>query len=405
MWSDLAPRRAVGRRRRLLPPAVHPAPSASCAAWFVEQAAPAACASRPTASATGRLVAGAPVGRVPRRHAAVADRVAPRLGARRRGVRRAARRGLRARGGRPAAGARGRARPADRGVGVRRGGGVAVRAGLPRLAAGDRRDRPGTQARELRDRDGVPARRDGRRRARAGARPGAAGWTDRACFVELHVEQGRDLVDRGAAVGVASEIWPHGRYRFDFTGEANHAGTTRMEDRHDPMLTYAMTALAANKQARLAGAARDVRPGRGRAQRHQRDAVAGDRPGWTPGARPTRRWPTLVERDHAAGDRARRAGRHHARRSPPSRCPGRSPSTPPWPAPDRRRPRGRRLAGHPDRGRPRRRHPLGAGDPDRDAVRPQPHRRLALAGRARRDRRLPGRRRRRSPTTLERLAA
>src|SRR4051812_4060556 len=72
-------------------------------------------------------------------------------------------------------------------------------------------------------------------------------------FVELHVEQGRDLVDRGAAVGVASEIWPHGRYRFDFEGVANHAGSTRMEDRADPMLTYAMTALAANKQARLAG--------------------------------------------------------------------------------------------------------------------------------------------------------
>ncbi|MGA8255805.1 MAG: allantoate amidohydrolase [Nocardioides sp.] len=70
-------------------------------------------------------------------------------------------------------------------------------------------------------------------------------------FVELHVEQGRDLVDRGAAVGLASEIWPHGRYRFDFVGEANHAGSTRMEDRADPMLTYAMTALAANKQARL----------------------------------------------------------------------------------------------------------------------------------------------------------
>ena len=51
--------------------------------------------------------------------------------------------------------------------------------------------------------------------------------------------------------GIASEIWPHGRYRFDFTGEANHAGSTRMADRKDPMLTYAMTALAANKQARL----------------------------------------------------------------------------------------------------------------------------------------------------------
>ncbi len=72
-------------------------------------------------------------------------------------------------------------------------------------------------------------------------------------FVELHVEQGRDLVDRSAVVGVASGIWPHGRYRYEFAGSADHAGTTRMEDRADPMLTYAMTALAANKQARLAG--------------------------------------------------------------------------------------------------------------------------------------------------------
>src|SRR5699024_5250495 len=73
-------------------------------------------------------------------------------------------------------------------------------------------------------------------------------------FVELHVEQGRALVDTGDAVGVASAIWPHGRYRFDFRGCANHAGTTAMTDRQDPMLTYAMTALAANKQARLSGA-------------------------------------------------------------------------------------------------------------------------------------------------------
>ncbi|GAA1808993.1 allantoate amidohydrolase [Luedemannella flava] len=74
------------------------------------------------------------------------------------------------------------------------------------------------------------------------------------CFVELHVEQGRALVDLDAAVGVASAIWPHGRWRFDFRGEANHAGTTRMADRHDPMLTFAFTVLAANKEARLSGA-------------------------------------------------------------------------------------------------------------------------------------------------------
>jgi N-carbamoyl-L-amino-acid hydrolase len=70
-------------------------------------------------------------------------------------------------------------------------------------------------------------------------------------FVELHIEQGRSL---DAPVGVASAIWPHGRWRMDFTGEANHAGTTRMVDRRDPMLTLAYTVLAANKEARLASA-------------------------------------------------------------------------------------------------------------------------------------------------------
>jgi N-carbamoyl-L-amino-acid hydrolase len=70
-------------------------------------------------------------------------------------------------------------------------------------------------------------------------------------FVELHVEQGRGLVDSGVPVGVATAIWPHGRWRVDLTGRADHAGATRMEDRRDPMLTYAMLALAANKQARL----------------------------------------------------------------------------------------------------------------------------------------------------------
>ena len=108
-------------------------------------------------------------------------------------------------------------------------------------------------ARELRDRDGVPLLDA---MAAAGVEPelGRAPWLDRVgCFVELHVEQGRDLVDRDAAVGLASGIWPHGRFRFDFTGEANHAGSTRMEDRHDPMLTYATTALAAAEQARRVG--------------------------------------------------------------------------------------------------------------------------------------------------------
>ncbi len=115
---------------------------------------------------------------------------------------------------------------------------------------------PWEKAAALTDRDGT---RFDEALAAAGLEPDSAHvvWTELreriSCFVELHVEQGRDLVDRDAAVGVATAIWPHGRYRFDFGGEANHAGTTRMEDRHDPMLTYAMTVLAANEQARLSG--------------------------------------------------------------------------------------------------------------------------------------------------------
>ena len=77
-------------------------------------------------------------------------------------------------------------------------------------------------------------------------------------FVELHVEQGRWLAEaadpKTASVGVATAIWPHGRWRLEFGGRADHAGTTRMEDRADPMVTAAFAALAANKQARLAGA-------------------------------------------------------------------------------------------------------------------------------------------------------
>jgi beta-ureidopropionase / N-carbamoyl-L-amino-acid hydrolase len=68
-------------------------------------------------------------------------------------------------------------------------------------------------------------------------------------FVELHIEQGSALAGLGAAVGIAEGIWPHGRWRMDFTGRADHAGTTRLADRRDPMLPYAATVLAARQAA------------------------------------------------------------------------------------------------------------------------------------------------------------
>lgn len=109
------------------------------------------------------------------------------------------------------------------------------------------------RARALTDREGVTL---AEAMAAAGTDPDGIGPDhDRlariGAFVELHIEQGRGLVDQGAPVGVASAIWPHGRWRLDITGEGNHAGTTRMADRRDPMLTAAYTVLAANKEARL----------------------------------------------------------------------------------------------------------------------------------------------------------
>ena len=79
-----------------------------------------------------------------------------------------------------------------------------------------------------------------------------------AAFVELHVEQGRGLADLGAPVAVGSAIRPHGRWRFDLAGRADHAGTTRLEDRDDPMLTHARVVLSARQAAARCGAVATV---------------------------------------------------------------------------------------------------------------------------------------------------
>ena len=115
---------------------------------------------------------------------------------------------------------------------------------------------PAERALALRDADGVTMASALRT---AGCSPESVGRDDEtvrrvATFVELHVEQGRGLVDLGAPVGVASAIWPHGRWRADLAGEANHAGTTQLADRDDPMLAYARLVLAARDAASRHGA-------------------------------------------------------------------------------------------------------------------------------------------------------
>jgi N-carbamoyl-L-amino-acid hydrolase len=106
-------------------------------------------------------------------------------------------------------------------------------------------------ARELRDGSGVSLAEAMTAAGLDPARIGPDG--DRlaglAAYVELHIEQGSALDGLGAPVGIAEGIWPHGRWLLEFTGRADHAGTTRIADRRDPMLPHAAAVLAARQAA------------------------------------------------------------------------------------------------------------------------------------------------------------
>jgi N-carbamoyl-L-amino-acid hydrolase len=103
----------------------------------------------------------------------------------------------------------------------------------------------------LRDADGVTV---AEAMGAAGVDPAGMGRDAEAlarmhAFVELHIEQGRALVDRDAPVAVGTSIWPHGRWRFDIEGEANHAGTTQFADRKDPVMTLSGIVAGAREAA------------------------------------------------------------------------------------------------------------------------------------------------------------
>lgn len=94
---------------------------------------------------------------------------------------------------------------------------------------------------------GEAAERAGLSRAQLGRDPEALARL--GVFVELHVEQGRGLIDLGAPIGVASSILAHGRWRLEFAGQGNHAGTTAIADRRDPMVAAAGAILASREVA------------------------------------------------------------------------------------------------------------------------------------------------------------
>lgn len=70
---------------------------------------------------------------------------------------------------------------------------------------------------------------------------------DYAAFLELHIEQGGNLEREQKQIGVVEGIVAIEWWQFTFKGFANHAGTTPMNMRKDPMLPAARFILAVNE--------------------------------------------------------------------------------------------------------------------------------------------------------------
>ena len=70
--------------------------------------------------------------------------------------------------------------------------------------------------------------------------PKAESGIDKAkCFLELHIEQGGILDEEKIQIGAVTGIFGIRRYHIVLIGEANHAGTTPMSQRLDPMVNAA----------------------------------------------------------------------------------------------------------------------------------------------------------------------
>jgi ureidoglycolate amidohydrolase len=75
-----------------------------------------------------------------------------------------------------------------------------------------------------------------------------------SAFVELHIEQGPQLEQRGIDVGVVTAIAAPASFRLMIEGEGGHAGAVLMPQRRDAFLAAAEIALAIESAARSTGA-------------------------------------------------------------------------------------------------------------------------------------------------------
>jgi allantoate deiminase len=80
--------------------------------------------------------------------------------------------------------------------------------------------------------------------------PGSGTQPPPGVFVELHIEQGTSLADRGLALGVVSEIVAMAGLTVRFSGERAHAGGAAMTQRRDALVAAARFVLGAHSLAR-----------------------------------------------------------------------------------------------------------------------------------------------------------
>ncbi len=110
-----------------------------------------------------------------------------------------------------------------------------------------------------------------------------------AAYLELHIEQGATLWRSGERLGVVEGIVGIRRYQLEFLGEANHAGTTAMDDRRDALVMAAPLVAAVREIALESGIVGHGRHAAGRARGPQRgpgpggDGVRAAQPGGGPG--------------------------------------------------------------------------------------------------------------------------
>ena len=78
----------------------------------------------------------------------------------------------------------------------------------------------------------------------------APSWLERLRgFLELHIDQSRDLAAAGKPAGVVTRLAARMRLQAELTGRADHAGTTPREDRHDALAAAARLIVRADAEA------------------------------------------------------------------------------------------------------------------------------------------------------------